>query len=57
LLGSWVGQLRSRRVPELLPALVSGRSRVLFVKLVKPYEIGQPIPEEDWLRSNGVVLQ
>jgi uncharacterized membrane protein len=57
LLGSWVGQLRSRRVPELLPALVSGRSRVLFVKLVKPHEIGQPIPEEDWLRSNGVVLQ
>jgi hypothetical protein len=53
MIGSWVGQLGTRRVPDSLPALIGGHTQVWFVKL---HEVGQPAPEEDWLRSNGEVL-
>jgi uncharacterized membrane protein len=51
-IGAWVGQLKSRRVPDSLLALAHGRSRILLVKV---HEVGEPAPEEDWLRANAVV--
>jgi hypothetical protein len=53
-IASWVGQLGTRRVPASLASLVAGRNRISLVKL---HEVGQPAPEEDWLRNNGQVLQ
>jgi hypothetical protein len=53
-LASWVGQLGTRQVPESLHALTVNRLRILFVRL---HELGQPAPEEDWLRANAVVFQ
>jgi 4-amino-4-deoxy-L-arabinose transferase-like glycosyltransferase len=51
-LASWVGQLRTRRVPESIHKLAAGRTRVLFVRV---HAVGEPAPEEDWLRANAVV--
>ncbi len=51
-LASWVGQLRTRRVPESIHKLAAGRTRVLFVRV---HEVREPAPEEDWLRANAVV--
>jgi 4-amino-4-deoxy-L-arabinose transferase-like glycosyltransferase len=51
-LASWVGQLGTRRVPESLQMLAAGRTRILFVRV---HDVGQPAPEEDWLRANAVV--
>jgi uncharacterized membrane protein len=51
-LASWVGQLRTRRVPESIHKLAAGRKRILFVRM---HEVGEPAPEEDWLRANAVV--
>ena len=51
-LASWVGQLRTRRVPESIRKLAAGRTRILFVRM---HEVGEPAPEEDWLRGNAVV--
>ena len=51
-LASWVGQLRTRRVPESIHKLAAGRMRVLFVRM---HEVGEPAPEEGWLRANAVV--
>ena len=51
-LASWVGQLRTRRVPDSIHKLAAGRMRVLFVRV---HEVGEPAPEEDWLRANAVV--
>ncbi len=53
-IASWVGQLRNRRVPESIRELATGRARILFVKV---HEVGEPAPEEDWLRANAVVYQ
>jgi Dolichyl-phosphate-mannose-protein mannosyltransferase len=53
-MASWVGQLGTRRVPESLQQLAAGRTRILFVKL---HEVGEPAPEEDWLRANAVTFQ
>jgi uncharacterized membrane protein len=50
---SWVGQLRSRRVPEDIQRLAAGRGRVILVKL---HEVGQPAPEEEWLRQNATLV-
>ncbi len=50
---SWVGQLGNRRVPQSLLALTAGRTRILFVKV---HEVGEPAPEENWLRTNAVVF-
>ena len=52
-LASWVGQLGNRRVPESLQALAAGRTRIMFVKV---HEVGEPAPEEKWLRANAVVF-
>jgi Dolichyl-phosphate-mannose-protein mannosyltransferase len=53
-IASWVGQLETRRVPVSLTSLIRDRNRISLIKL---HEVGQPAPEEDWLRSNSQVLQ
>lgn len=50
LLASWVGQLKTRRVPESIQSLVSGRTAVVLVKV---HEVAEPAPEEDWLRAHA----
>jgi len=52
-MASWVGQLGTRRAPESLKQLAAGRTRILFVKL---HEVGEPAPEEDWLRANAMIF-
>ena len=52
-LASWVGQLGERQVPDSIHALVAGRSRIRFVRV---HEVGQPAPEEDWLRKHAEVV-
>ena len=54
VLASWVGQLGMRRVPQSVYALAAGRTRILFVKV---HDVGEPAPEEDWLRANALVFQ
>jgi lysylphosphatidylglycerol synthetase-like protein (DUF2156 family) len=49
---TWVGQLGSRRVPHDLEALLAGRRRVALVKV---HHLGEPAPEEDWLRRNATL--
>ena len=49
-MASWFGQLGNRRVPGSIQQLAAGRKRILFVKL---HEVGEPAPEEDWLRANA----
>jgi hypothetical protein len=51
-IASWVQQLGTRRVPDSLLTLAAGRSRIRFVKV---HQLGEPAPEEDWLRSNAVL--
>src|SRR6266487_3513171 len=51
-LASWVGQLQTRRVPESLNVLAARRTRILFVKV---HPVGEPAPEEQWLRTNAVI--
>ena len=53
-LASWVGQLRTRRVPDSIHQLAAGRTRIMFVKV---HEVGEPAPEEDWLRANALVFK
>ena len=53
-LASWVGQLGERQVPNSIRALVEGRTLIRFVRF---HEIGQPAPEEDWLRENAEVVR
>jgi hypothetical protein len=53
-LASWVGQLGTRRVPESLHELAKGRTRIVLVKV---HEVGEPAPEEDWLRANTVMVE
>jgi len=40
-------------VPRSLRELASGRTRIILVKV---HEVGEPAPEESWLRSNAVVF-
>jgi hypothetical protein len=47
---SWVGQLGQRRVPDDLQRLAAGRQRVVLVKI---HDVGEPAPEETWLRENA----
>jgi uncharacterized membrane protein len=54
VLASWVQQLGDRRVPESLHTLAADRARILFV-LAHP--LGEPTPEEDWLRANAMVVR
>jgi hypothetical protein len=53
-LASWVGQLGTRRVPQSIHKLATGRARVLFVKL---HDMREPAPEEQWLRTNALVFE
>jgi 4-amino-4-deoxy-L-arabinose transferase-like glycosyltransferase len=53
-LASWVGQLGTRRVPQSIHTLATGRRRVLFVKV---HDVGEPAPEEQWLRANALVFK
>ena len=52
-MASWIGQLGNRRVPDSIQQLAAGRKRILFVKL---HEVGEPAPEEDWLRANATIF-
>ncbi len=54
MLASWVGQLKTRRVPDSIHALTSGCARILLVKV---HEVGEPAPEEDWLRAHAELIQ
>ncbi len=51
-LASWVGQLGTRHVPDSINTLIAGRARVVLVRV---HEVGEPAPEEDWLRANATV--
>lgn len=53
LLYSWVGQLGQRQVPEDLDALPA-RGRIILVKI---HAVGEPAPEEGWLRSHARLLE
>jgi hypothetical protein len=53
-LASWVGQLKTRRVPESITQLAAGRSNVILVRV---HEVGEPAPEEDWLRGKAQMAQ
>jgi hypothetical protein len=51
---TWVGQLGQRRVPESLLKLISGRRHIYLIKI---HTVGEPAPEEDWLRCNAKVVK
>jgi hypothetical protein len=53
-LAAWVQQLGTRRVPESLSALAAGRARILFILA---HSLGEPVPEQDWLRANAIVVR
>ena len=53
-MAAWVGQLGARRVPSDLTALLAGRDRVALIRI---HEVGEPAPEEQWLRANATVLR
>lgn len=54
LIASWVGQLGTRTVPASLAELIAGHTEVCLIKL---HDVGQPAPEEDWLRKHGQILK
>jgi len=41
-------------VPSDLTALLAGRDRVALIRI---HEVGEPAPEEQWLRANATVLR
>lgn len=49
-LAAWVGQLDRRQIPRDLDALLPGHGRVALVRV---HEVGEPAPEEDWLRRHA----
>jgi uncharacterized membrane protein len=51
---AWVGQLRRRQIPQDVEALLPGHHRVVLVRV---HHLGQPAPEEDWLREHTKLLQ
>ena len=53
-MAAWVGQLGPARVPDDLTALLAGRDRVALIRI---HEVGEPAPEEAWLRANATVLR
>lgn len=53
-IASWVGQLGNRRVPESLPPLIEDRRRIIFINV---HAVGQPAPEEEWLRTNADLIR
>ena len=52
-IASWVGQLKNRHVPESIEQLAHGRTRIVFVRV---HHVGEPAPEETWLRNNSVLF-
>jgi mannosyltransferase len=50
MVASWVGQLGQRRVPADVEALTEGRAKVTVVRI---HEVGEPAPEESWLRVHA----
>ena len=52
-LAAWVGQLNRRRIPQDLDALLPGHDRVVLVRV---HEVGEPAPEDDWLRRHARFL-
>lgn len=50
---SWVGQLRQRRTPADVQRLAAGFRRVVLVKL---HDVGEPAPQEHWLRQNASLV-
>ena len=50
---SWVGQLGERRVPADVEALTEGRATVILVRI---HAVGEPAPEESWLRTNARLM-
>jgi hypothetical protein len=53
-LAVWTGQLGQRRVPDSIASLVAGRRHVVLVKV---HTVGEPAPEETWLRQNGRLIK
>ena len=53
-IAAWVGQLGRRRVPGDIESLTRGRRRVRFLNI---HAVGEPAPEEDWLRRNAIVAR
>jgi uncharacterized membrane protein len=52
-LAAWVGQLGNRSVPEDLGTLLQDRDRVALIRI---HEVGEPAPQEEWLRANTTVV-
>jgi hypothetical protein len=50
MVASWVGQLGQRRLPADVEALTEGRAKVTVVRI---HEVGEPAPEESWLRVHA----
>jgi hypothetical protein len=50
---AWVGQLQRRHAPDDIQRLTEGRSKVTVVKV---HDMGEPAPEEQWLRDHGTVV-
>jgi hypothetical protein len=53
-LAAWVGQLHRRQIPEDLEALLPSRRRVILVRV---HHLGEPAPEEEWLRRHARLLE
>ncbi|HUR93164.1 MAG TPA: glycosyltransferase family 39 protein [Gemmatimonadales bacterium] len=53
-LAAWVGQLGRRRVPADIQTLLAGRRRVALVRI---HDVGEPAPEETWLRAHATLLR
>jgi len=53
-LAAWVGQLNRRQIPQDLDALLPGRRRVVLVRV---HDVGQPAPEDDWLRRHATLVR
>jgi hypothetical protein len=53
-MAAWVGQLGRRRVPADIEALLRGRTRVAVIRI---HEVGEPAPEELWLRTHATLLR
>jgi mannosyltransferase len=53
-MAAWVGQLGRRRVPGDIESLLAGRERVALVRI---HDVGEPAPEEEWLRANASVVR
>jgi hypothetical protein len=53
-MASWVGQLGSRRMPQDVAGLTSGR-RMTFLVLF--HAVGEPAPEESYLREHAQLVR